>query len=474
MFQALHILQKDLRFLWRELALLFVLFILFGWKEYIWTEPLLELTAIYVIARLFHAEPIPGDTQFWITRPYSWKSLLAAKLVFVAAFINVPLMISRIVLLHRQGFPIVSNITPLLWSQCLIFLSVLPVAALASVTADTLPFILSMLMLAVVGFGAEAATIPFENRLAPYLMLPPTSAEAWPLGVRWVRGSVIFGVLCAASLLTLWGQYKFRRTRTSRVAAMIILACAIVVFWVMPVSFAMAVHTRLSRSTFDTSTIRVAVGDKPQKFAVPRRDEIQISLPLTVLGIPADVEAEADGLAVTLESADGKTLRSFTSPGRRAVDSEARGFDAIFFVDPLFFNSARQLGTKLHATLYLTMFGNAKSQSAVLSTTPTNVGSGLQCFVNPITSQMECRSPFRWPSALVYAKVLDRTESVWPMISYSPFPAGVELNAVEEHSAGGPPPHDPKVTIVVKETLAHEQRDFEVQDFRIGDFARLR
>jgi hypothetical protein len=60
------------------------------------------------------------------------------------------------------------------------------------------------------------------------------------------------------------------------------------------------------------------------------------------------------------------------------------------------------------------------------------------------------------------------------MISYSPFPAGVELNAVEEHSAGGPPPHDPKVTIVVKETLAHEQRDFEVQDFRIGDFARLR
>src|SRR5262245_12793439 len=124
MIQSLHIMQKDVRYLWRELALLVVLVVLFGWKEFVWTEPLLELTAIYLIARVFHAEAIPGDTQFWITRPYSWKSLLAAKMLFVLVFINMPLVIARIALLDRQGFPIVSNLPALLWSQLLIILAV--------------------------------------------------------------------------------------------------------------------------------------------------------------------------------------------------------------------------------------------------------------------------------------------------------------------------------------------------------------
>src|SRR5262245_52958172 len=156
MFQSLHIVQKDVRYLWRELALFVVLVILFGWQDFVWTEPLLELTAIYLIARVFHAEAIPGDTQFWITRPYSWKSLLAAKMLFVLVFINTPLAIARIFLLDRQGFPIVSNLPALLWSQLLIILAVcLPIAALASLTADTLPFILSLLTLTVVGFAAE-------------------------------------------------------------------------------------------------------------------------------------------------------------------------------------------------------------------------------------------------------------------------------------------------------------------------------
>src|SRR5262245_4894148 len=103
MHQAIHIFRKDERYLWREICLFAALSALFGWRDYVWAEALLPITAVYLIARLIHAEPIPGDTQFWITRPYEWKSLFAAKLLFIVVFINVPVLIARIRLLLHAG-----------------------------------------------------------------------------------------------------------------------------------------------------------------------------------------------------------------------------------------------------------------------------------------------------------------------------------------------------------------------------------
>src|SRR5436190_21943419 len=117
---------------------------LFGWRDYLWAEILLPVTAAYLIARLVHAEAIPGDTQFWVTRPYNWKGLLAAKLFFIMVFINVPVFVARINILMHEGYPLRTEIWPLLCSQLLMFAGFcLPIAALASVTADTVPFILS-------------------------------------------------------------------------------------------------------------------------------------------------------------------------------------------------------------------------------------------------------------------------------------------------------------------------------------------
>src|SRR5256885_7885270 len=49
---------------------------------------LLPLAWWTLIARVIHDEVLPGDNQFWITRPYSWKSLLGAKALFILAFIR--------------------------------------------------------------------------------------------------------------------------------------------------------------------------------------------------------------------------------------------------------------------------------------------------------------------------------------------------------------------------------------------------
>src|SRR5215475_3478924 len=63
MLQAIHILMKDTRYLWRELCLFFGLAALFAWKtgeHFAWVQVLLGVTAAYLIARVVHAEPIPG------------------------------------------------------------------------------------------------------------------------------------------------------------------------------------------------------------------------------------------------------------------------------------------------------------------------------------------------------------------------------------------------------------------------------
>jgi hypothetical protein len=86
MRQALHIFKKDVRYLWYEIAITLALVVMFvGFR---WIEFILPIAWCYLAARVIYAEPLPGDRVFWITRPYAWKSLLAAKALFILTFVN--------------------------------------------------------------------------------------------------------------------------------------------------------------------------------------------------------------------------------------------------------------------------------------------------------------------------------------------------------------------------------------------------
>lgn len=95
MQQALHIFKKDVRYLSGEILLVIALAGVFAWKLAAqWAEILLPIAAVYLIARLIHAEAIPGERQFWTTRPYRWQSLLAAKILFILAFVSGPTLVA--------------------------------------------------------------------------------------------------------------------------------------------------------------------------------------------------------------------------------------------------------------------------------------------------------------------------------------------------------------------------------------------
>src|SRR5579872_1708348 len=102
MRQALHIFKKDTRHLRWEIAISLALLAVFAFTEALpdrkpssHSEGLTLLPALawfFLITRVIQSEALTGDKQFWVTRPYSWKSLLAAKIFFLLAFITLPLM----------------------------------------------------------------------------------------------------------------------------------------------------------------------------------------------------------------------------------------------------------------------------------------------------------------------------------------------------------------------------------------------
>jgi hypothetical protein len=110
----------------------------------------------YVIARLIHAEPIPGTNQFWTTRPYRWQSLLAAKVLFSLVFLIGPLLIARLTVVVWGGFPLRSSVAGLAWSQLAFLLAAaIPVAALASLTEGLVPFVFLTLIALEIGLGSQ-------------------------------------------------------------------------------------------------------------------------------------------------------------------------------------------------------------------------------------------------------------------------------------------------------------------------------
>jgi hypothetical protein len=126
MRQALHIFAKDVRCLWYEIAIVLIIAVDYAYLQclshppYVLATVLLALQPIawpFLVVRAVHEEPLPGDQQFWITRPYSWRSLLAAKVLFMLAFLHLPLFLADCVILAWHGFSPLPYLPGLLWRQ---------------------------------------------------------------------------------------------------------------------------------------------------------------------------------------------------------------------------------------------------------------------------------------------------------------------------------------------------------------------
>jgi hypothetical protein len=215
MKQALHIFKKDSEYLWKEICLVLVLVSAFVWTANgplsWWMEILVMIAAAYVIARVIHAEAIPGDNQFWLTRPYERNRLMGAKPLFIVVFVSLPIFVAQSFALKAEGFPLSGSLPGLLWTQILMLLALwLPVAALAALTPGIVPFIFSVLSLLALGFVIQEMMVP------PWL--PAVRVVLSP--IQWIWDAMAIFFLVAIAVAVFYLQYKRRRTIFSRAFAM--------------------------------------------------------------------------------------------------------------------------------------------------------------------------------------------------------------------------------------------------------------
>jgi hypothetical protein len=171
---------------------------------------LLPVSWWMLIVRAVHGETLTGDREFWPTRPYAWKSLLAAKAMFILLFVNLSILAAQASILQAHGFHLRSELASLLWNQVLLTAALfLPVAAIGALTTGMVQFLLiglvtfAILLLLSLRFSLFATTIAGGN---------------WG-PIEWIRLSYTLAVVALAALAILIWQYARRRTIAARVAA---------------------------------------------------------------------------------------------------------------------------------------------------------------------------------------------------------------------------------------------------------------
>jgi hypothetical protein len=463
MQQAIHILKKDARYLYREILLIWILALAFVWIGYV--ELLLVANAAFLIGRLVHAEAIPGDRQFWITRPYRWQSLLGAKLAFILIFVSLPVALAQLAIVWIDGFPLVARIPGLLWSQGLLTLCVwFPIAALAAMTPSTLVFIFNSLGLLAVGFVGSHAL--FALALPAPLVPPGTASGTWPSGLEWVRITVAALAMAGSVLAIFYLQYNDRRTGVSRALAVCVLIAGLAVYAMIPWRLAFGLQSWLARGRAEAASIQLAVNPQApvflQSFA-GRGPAASLHVPLAVSGIPSGGDVRLDVATLTIQDPGRPTWtgQAFSLLGSAEKNGTTQ-LQAVFPLRAVPAGIPAGRTVRIHVSAYLTLFGHPRERSAGLQDHPVNVTDGLQCFRDRF-SVLYCRSAFRWPRAMVYARLTDTVLSpLNTLISYSPYPAVLSLNPVQEHFGTGPPLRTSTLTLVVKEPVAYFERELEI------------
>jgi hypothetical protein len=138
----------------------------------------------------------------------------------------------------------------------------------------------------------------------------------------------------------------------------------------------------------------------------------------------------------------------------------------------------RKRAVTARVSFFVTVFGNAKSITIPVRSTPQNVNDAIQCFgftprtpERPLSTDLICRSAFRWPNLYLQASTANSPVAV-PLaqtISYSPFPAEASINPVESKWAAISPADE--VTIRMSEPVAHFRRDVEIKSATLDELA---
>lgn len=333
MRQVLLILRKDVRHLWWQITAYAGLLAAYAWavpqtwpgsspSSFLATLVMLLSTLIVasqfvLITSAIHADGLVGENQFWITRPYDWRSLLCAKALFVIVCVVFPLALTQWYLVHAANLAQFSAIAGMVTSLLkFVLIPCLPIMVVASVTESigaAFAFVAATLVV-------WAVTLQFILSGTDLRMSPPFELPVF---------ATLFGILL---LTVLAYQFALRCTTYSRIGITAIIALLLLLtFGYDRQGFGMPMHL-LIRNHYEISppgSLRIAFSPKPIPYDERGQDLqylhqfVEIKLPIHFDGLSDESKIRKPNVAVTLR-ANGM---QYTTPWHNASLTEnALGF----------------------------------------------------------------------------------------------------------------------------------------------------
>ena len=422
MSQIINILTKDLRRYWRESAASLALLIIYAWNDTRgWAgefasysgigrfigyqvlsgliSVLLPIAWVFLITRAIQGESLVGDKQFWVTRPYEWKKLLIAKLLFLTLTINLPLFIVDLALLAVAGFHPFHYLAGLCWMQLMISLViVLPTVALATVTASVV-----RMMLAILGITIYMILVAGLHSLIP------SSSFGGP------AESLQFDLLIGACIAVILWQYAKRKTSQSRwlTAALGLVVALIVVA---------TPYDAIVRREFPL----LSAGEQPPKqFALlppeeeagrwthaasDNDDESQVYLPLATSNIPNDTILVVSGYKIWIDAPNSLHWSSgWESHGAKLFPDDTRTVLSVSMKNS-FFERVKSAPVTARVSLLLSIYHDGKRRDFLTPEGEFQIPEAGFCSAETsYLRQLRCRVPLRGPSSLLITSDLKET-----------------------------------------------------------------
>ncbi len=311
----LHIFRKDTRHLYPEILLALVFTVAFAWVapvQWLYGQfggivassgvasvlaPLLRVFLpiiwLVLITRVVQDESLVGDRQFWVTRPYTWPVLLAAKVLFLLVFLYLPLIAMQLYLLHHAGLNVRAALPDLLLYQLrLTVIYFLPVFAIATVTTTfARQFVTILAGLAYLGLLATADSQIMGQRTA----LPAIGMIVFVLSALMLGAVVLL-------------QYGRRRTQVSR---FVLAGLPVLLLVVDAGSRARGLIERAYPTTADGSDSAIGFDANPARqqpgSGAPyiNAGDVRLSLPVKLQGLAAGTRLKAAGVSIHVVTSDG-------------------------------------------------------------------------------------------------------------------------------------------------------------------------
>jgi hypothetical protein len=432
MNQILTIFRKDVRRYWPEASASIALLVAFAWVEvHGWTyresfdfpsrglfsfnflsgvvNVLTPVSWIFLAVRVVHGESLVGDRQFWLTRPYDWKKLLGAKFLVLFVFINLPLLVLDLFLLSRAGFHPSNYVLGLLWMEVLVLMFViLPAAALASVTATIVQVLLSaaVIVLYVIGMVALSELIPSSGFSGPVDSFSP----------------ILLLVVCLAVILL---QYSRRKAMASR---LMILGLGGAFFLLLALTPYQAIVAHqfppLRPGEQPPFQARLLSPDSSQgDVDSEERKDVEIRLPLSITGIPAEDFVNVYTVRIKFETTSGVRWDSGWQSRGFTLFPDQKSTDVRFTLKADLFKRIQSSAAKVRLFFAFTLLRDRNQREVVVPQGQFDLVDVGHCFVEAgYVPALKCLAPLREPGALLITT--DASKSTCPHEPKSP-PAGI-------------------------------------------------